>query len=130
MCETTSDNTYGYTLEVWERAKLEATRAIVREGQKGSTISYSDLTKQISSIPFGPHDSIFHHLLGQISVEEDAAGRGMLSALVVHKDDGLPGDGFWDLAHRLGRDTRDNVECWTKEIKLVLEHCTKRPQAA
>jgi hypothetical protein len=44
-----------------------------------------------------PHDHVFHDLLVQISVEEDANGRGMLSAIVVHLADGQPGNGFFDL---------------------------------
>ena len=37
-----------------------------------------------------------------------AAGRGMLSVIVVHKQgDMQPGPGFFELAQRLGRDTSD-----------------------
>jgi hypothetical protein len=127
MCAIDSHETFGYGTATWEKAKLEAIRAIVREAKP---IAYSDLAKKISSIGFGPHDHIFHHLLGQISVEEDAAGRGMLSALVVHKDDGKPGPGFFDLAQSLGRDVKDRERCWSEEVKTVLSHCKNHPSAA
>jgi hypothetical protein len=53
MCEVIVDETYGQKVEIWERAKLEAVRAIVREGRnRRSPISYSDLAKQIASIRF------------------------------------------------------------------------------
>jgi hypothetical protein len=96
MCSIAVGETYGYKLQTWENAKCEAIRAIVRIGKAGSTISYSDLSREITSIAFHPHDHIFHLMLGQISCEEEAAGRGMLSALVVLKDSGMPGEGFWD----------------------------------
>ena len=130
MCETVRGETYGYPAEVWESAKREAIRAIVAEGRKGLTIPYSILAGRISSIGFGPHDFAFHHLLGEISVEEDAAGRGMLSALVVHRDDGAPGSGFFDLARSMGRDVRDQDRFWSDEVRRVFGHCKLRPVAA
>jgi hypothetical protein len=46
-------------------------------------------------------------MLGEISLE-GAAGRGMLSVIVVHKDgDMQPGPGFFELAEELDRDTSD-----------------------
>jgi hypothetical protein len=127
MCEIITDSTYGHQPDVWARAKQEAIRVIVC---RASTLSYSDLATRIRSITFDPHDRSFHHLLGQISVEEDAAGRGMLSALVVHKDDGMPGEGFFDLAQTLGRDVSDKIRCWSQETLVVLNHCPNHPLAA
>jgi hypothetical protein len=61
-------------------------------------------------------------MLGEISEEEDALGRGMLSVLVVHKGDGQrPGSGFFQLANKLGRDTSDKDLCWTIELQRVLD---------
>jgi hypothetical protein len=122
-----SAETYGFPADVWSKAKQEAICAIVR---KRSPIFYSDLTKRIPSIAFGPHDYAFHYLLYEISKEEDAAGRGMISALVVRQDDGMPGQGFFDLAKELGRDVSDRIRCWDEEIKLVLRHCENHPLAA
>ena len=127
MCEIVSNETYGYRTEIWEEAKREAIRAIVGEARP---IWYSVLTTRIRSIRFDPQDHVFHHLLGQISVEEDAARRGMVSVLVVHKDDGMPGPGFFELAQRLGRDVRDKERCWSEEARLVLAHCSNHPLAA
>ena len=65
-------------------------------------------------------------MLGQISVEEDAAGRGMLSALVVHKhSDGQPGPGFYELADDRGRDTSDKVCCWVEEISRLFREAER-----
>jgi len=49
------DDLFGFGAESWEKAKLEAICAIVREGRKGNPISYSDLAKAISSINIEPH---------------------------------------------------------------------------
>src|SRR6266403_499790 len=67
-----------------------------------------------------PHDQRLFHLLGEISSEEDASGRGMLSVIVVHKfGDMQPGPGFFELAKKLGRDTSDILKCWVDELKKV-----------
>jgi hypothetical protein len=126
MCAAAEGQTYGYRADVWERAKAEAVRAIVR---RSSPIFYSDLVTQIHNITFGPHDSAFHYLLYEISLEEDAAGRGMLSVLVIRKEDGRPGEGFWDLAQSLGRDVTDRDRLWSDETRVVLSHCHNHPMA-
>jgi hypothetical protein len=127
MCDIISDSTYGYDPRTWEQAKFEAIRVIV--GQAGP-IFYSELAKRVRTIAFDPHDFSFHHLLGQISTEEDAAGRGMLSVLVVRQADGMPGQGFFDLAERLGRDVSDRERCWADETRSVLNHRHNHPLAA
>ena len=65
-------------------------------------------------------DKEFYYILAEISREEDAAGRGMLSAVVVHKK-GIkrPGTGFFKLAKELGRDTSDKKRCLKEELDKV-----------
>ena len=59
-------------------------------------------------------------MLGEISGEENAAERGMLSVIVVHKSgDKQPGPGFFEFAEELGRDTSDILKCWVDELKKV-----------
>jgi hypothetical protein len=75
---------------------------------------------RIQTIPLEARDPRLFHLLGEVSSEEDAAGRGMLSVIVVHKDgDMQPGPGFFDLARDLGRDTSDILVCWITELRRV-----------
>jgi hypothetical protein len=66
------------------------------------------------------HDPRLFHLLGEISPEEDAAGRGMLTVVVVHKvGDMEPGPGFYKLAKQLGRSSSNQMECWVDELHRV-----------
>ena len=118
---------FGVKAETWEKAKLEATCAIVRAGRRGDLIFYSDLAKQISIITIQPHSHEMDLLLDQISKEEDAAGRGILTALVVLRNEGIPGSGFWASAADLGREIKDKVTFWAEEVKRVIEECKKHP---
>lgn len=120
------ETTYGYPRDRWDAAKDRLRSVLWEAARKKEQLTYSDGVAAIREyIVFDPHDSAFHHMLGQISVEEDAAGRGMLSALIVHKyGDGQPGPGFYDLAERLGRNTGDKVRCWVEEVTRLFEEAT------
>jgi hypothetical protein len=66
-------------------------------------------------------------LLGQISSEEDAARRGMLTVVVIHKaGDMQPGPGFFELAKSLGRDIEDPMKFWIDELHRVFAVWSRR----
>jgi hypothetical protein len=113
--------TYGYPTRDWDAAKEEARARLVEvAGSAKGTIAYSELAAGIRSIRFQAQDHPFHALLGQISVEEDGLGRGMLSVVVVHKGgDGTPGQGFFELATELGRNLEDATAFWSAEFDFV-----------
>lgn len=113
-------NRYGFANAEWSAAKKEAREIMIERARVRGQIAYSDLVGRIQAIRLEPHDFRLFSLLGEISTAEDAAGRGMLSAIVVHKDgDMQPGPGFFELANELGRDTSDILVCWVNEIKKV-----------
>lgn len=111
---------YGYSQTAWNAAKNEAREAMIARAKVRGMIAYSDLTKEIRAIRFAPDDFALAQLLGEISTDEDAAGRGMLTVLVVHKlGDMEPGNGFYELARALGRSTADPVKFWIEELHRV-----------
>ncbi|ACR29057.1 hypothetical protein [Burkholderia glumae] len=113
-------NDYGFTQSEWDNAKHEAKNILAARAKMRGSIPYSDLVAQIRSVRLGAHDQRLFQLLREISEDEDAAGRGMLSVIVVHKHgDMQPGPGFFDLANQLGRDTSDIMKCWIEELKKV-----------
>lgn len=90
------------------------------QARKESPICYSDLCNAVKSIKFEPDSYALKTLLGEISTEEDEFGRGMLTVLVVHKTgDQMPGNGFFDLAAKLGRDTSNREKLWIEEFSKV-----------
>ncbi len=123
MCVIDMNTTYGYPRDRWDAAKEKLRSVLWDTAKRKQQLTYSAGVATLRDlIIFDPHDSAFHHMLGQISVEEDAAGRGLLSALVVYKDgEGQPGPGFYDLAQRLGRDTSDKMRFWVDEVSRLFE---------
>ena len=111
---------FGFDLAVWESAKAEMKSLLEAHAKERALIPYSRLVQQIRTVRLEPHDIRLFNMLDEISMEEDAAGRGMLSVVVVHKDgDMQPGPGFFELANRLGRDTTDVLKCWVDELRYV-----------
>jgi len=118
---------FGFSMEQWQGAKAEARNILIENAKKAQLIEYSELTRQIHSIKFDPHETVFRRFLGQLSWEEDAAGRGMITAIVVHKSDHLPGGGFFELAGQLGRDVSDRLGFWSAEVNRVFADWTVAP---
>jgi molybdopterin synthase catalytic subunit len=124
-------NQYGFEGHQWDAAKNQAKTILVEVASRRGRIAYSELVHQISSLHLEPHDSRLFHLLGEISTEEDKAGRGMLTAIVVHKTgDMQPGPGFFELAKSLGRNTKDSLECWIKEFNRVHDYWANKNRRA
>lgn len=111
---------YGYELKDWQAAKDEIVRILgdrVRGGRGPTT--YRELCSAMKSIEIEPHSYALAHMLGEVSDDEDSAGRGMLSAYVVSAETGSPGGGFFELAEKLGRDVGDRDAFWVAELRRV-----------
>ncbi len=93
---------------------------MIAKAKARGMITYSNLVRSIHRIKLEAHDVRLSHMLGEISSEEDRAGRGMLTVVVVHKvGDMEPGPGFYELANALGRDTSNLLRCWVDELHAV-----------
>lgn len=122
-------NQYGFEGPQWEAAKQQAKDRLIEVARRRGRIAYSELVAQIQALHLEPHDPRLFHLLGEISTEEDQAGRGMLTAIVVHKyGDMQPGPGFFELAKSRGRDARDPLTCWIAEFNKVHDYWANRNQ--
>lgn len=112
---------YGYLDEKWEELKKAARKIMIAAARKERTITYTDIAAKLGN-DLQPHESPLWNLLGEVAEAENAAGRSLLSAVVVLKDKGIPGSGFFDLASKLGRDVKDEVAFFSEELKKVHKH--------
>jgi Arc/MetJ-type ribon-helix-helix transcriptional regulator len=86
--------------------------------QRRSLITYQELSDRIGA--YNPRSPSFHELLSEIASEELRAHRGMLSAVVVRKSDGQPGDGFFEFVeNELGRTVGNRQSFWQDELERV-----------
>lgn len=110
---------YGYSAADWDKAKAEMRQILIAAAKATTWISYDDLAAQMHTIHLKPFAEAMVVMLAQISVEENAAGRGLLSAVVVHKENQTPDKGFFQLARQLGRDVTDTDMFWLTELDSV-----------
>ena len=111
---------YGYLLRDLVKAKREMRNILIDIAKKGEdTIFYSELVRKVLIINIEANSYALAAMLGKISTAENVAGRGMLSAVVVRKENKRPGKGFFELARILGRDVSDEETFWVNEIKKV-----------
>jgi len=75
----------------------------------GATITYEELRRELGL------EGDLVPVLRSLSVSEDEAGRGLLTAVVVRADTRLPGDGWFRLAEQRGRPTGDRTAMWNDE---------------
>jgi hypothetical protein len=110
----------GFDPAQWEAAKTEMLQALTEKASLLQMITYGDLAREIKAVRFEASDPDMWYMLGEISEEEEKAGRGLLSAIVVHKGrDWEPGSGFFEIAARNGRDMSDREKCWVAELHRV-----------
>jgi len=116
-------NKYGYSLDKWNKTKEEMRQILIDMVRIPKYISYSELVGKVKTIILQPESYALAAMLGEISSEEDAAKRGMLSVIVVHKSgDGRPGSGFFELAEDLGHDISDRDKFWVDEWNKVISY--------
>lgn len=121
-------NRFGFSPEAWRFAKTEVRSILIERAKRRSFITYSQLAPQITAISVEYHDPRLNALLGEISTEEEQRGRGLLSVLVVHKiGDMQPGQGFYELAERLGRRIPDITLFWVEEFNRVFDYWQNHP---
>lgn len=114
------DFDHGFSTPQWNAAKAEARDLMIARARLRGMIPYSELVSAMTTVRLDAFDARLFHLLGEISIDEDAVGRGMLSVIVVHKlGDMQPGKGFFELAQHLGRDASDLLACWVTELHRV-----------
>jgi hypothetical protein len=114
---------HGYPDDVWARAKEEAKALLAHVASARTVIAYSHLAAQVKAISFLPSDQRFFFLLREISAEEYRGGRGMLTAVVVHKaGDYKPGPGFFDLARGLGLEVADTDRLWIEQLTKTYDY--------
>lgn len=89
------------------QAERQATKAMRAAAAAGKTITYSELTEAITVQKYIPNGGPLKEILSKISQQSNKQGRGLLSVVVVDKETGDPGPGFYELAKELGRDVDD-----------------------
>lgn len=88
-----------------EEIKTEIRLILTEVARNSRTVTYSELVSRIQVTRIHASDPRLIHMLEEISAEEHAVGRGMLSVLVFDEaEDQSTRTGFFELAKDLGRE--------------------------
>jgi hypothetical protein len=102
----------------WTAVKDEIRAILIEVAKAGHTITYSELTSMLQTAYVHYHSQVLVQLLTDIGREEHLAGRPVLPALVVTKQTGMPGGGYF----RFGpgeAEVNDPAALWAEDVKQV-----------
>jgi hypothetical protein len=117
-----SESTFGLTDAEWEIAKGELKQAILNAAWRRRMTWYGEIAPKVEVVHVDAYSALMNHLLGAILEDEKALGRPLLTSIVTHKDgDKEPGDGFYDMARRLGYQFDDPLVFWATQVQEVFK---------
>jgi hypothetical protein len=115
-----------YPAKAWHQAKQQVKTVLIGQAKARDVISYFEVAVRVTAVKFDPDSLALRTMLREIGVEENAAGRGMLSALVVARPgQRQPDFEFLYLATKLGKDISDIWESWYKELKRLFRYWSR-----
>lgn len=106
----------------YDAIKAEIRHILIGLAKLGKTIFYSDLARQITSANIHHRAPIFEHILQDLCTDEMAEGRPILGVVVVNKQTGRCGDGFYKWANAHGFDAHDSEAFWQSEWNRALDY--------
>jgi len=102
-----------------QKLKNEIKEIMVNQAGMKKPIYYSDLCRKISSVKLNPDDQLLHDILGKISKESVEANKHMLSVFAIKRETGMPGNGFFSFAKKLGYSIGSREKIFKEQIELV-----------
>ena len=107
--------------------KEQIREVLINAAKQNNTIFYNEVGKVVELDMANPGErSKLAKILDEINREEHGLGRPLLSVVVVQKESGHPGKGFFDLARELGKQKPhdDNQIFFANELKKVFDKHT------
>lgn len=98
---------------------------LVQAARSREFVHYGELAKMLGIDTDDPYfGARVGKVLGRISEDEIAAGRPIISAIVVSKDTMLPGSGFFNLGQELRQTlpSEDEIAFAVRQIKRVHDY--------
>lgn len=110
----------------WAAVKDEMRAILISLAQQRRTICYSDLAALISTASLHHRAPVFHRLLDEMSREDAAEGMPSLATLVVRKDSGIPGQGYFVISAREGDTVSDPEAYWQAQFDALCDYWARR----
>jgi len=106
----------------WEALKREMRAILIGMARLRVTVCYSDLAAMLTTASMHHRAPAFHRLLDEMCREDEAQGHAPLAALVVRKDSGIPGAGFFTIAASEGAEVSDPHAYWRQAFEQACDY--------
>lgn len=108
----------------WSALRAEMRQIMVETARHGQLITYSELCATLKTAYLHFRSPALVRLLVEIGTEEVKAGRPVLPAVVVSKQSGMPGGGYFKITGENGEveGSADPKAMWEADLKRVYEH--------
>jgi hypothetical protein len=113
------DARYGFPRADWDLAKQQAESHLIACARERMTVTYAELCDAVDAVRLRPYSFAMVAFLDEICAEADATHGIVLASLVVRRDTGMPGEGYFRHASRIGFDVSDRREFWEREAERV-----------
>lgn len=112
---------YGLTSREWASAR-ETMRATLAEiARERRTITYGDLAVLVTDGRLSARSGGLMALLDEACAAEESGADLVLASVVVRRDSGMPGDGYFAWFAAAGRDVSDRSGLWNAELSRVYD---------
>lgn len=112
--------TWGLSRQEWDQARERMRSLLSDVAGSRSTITYGECARAVFDGRFSARSSALAQMLEEVCTIEDGARGVMLGSVVVRKDSGIPGDGYFTFAEQeLGRPMLDRRSFWEGEVSRV-----------
>ena len=100
--------------------KAEIRALMIEAARARQTITYSELCRSLKTARLHYHSTLLVKLLNEIGRVEVEAGRGVLPAVVVTKQTGLPGGGYFSGMDGIDADALEAL--WRDDFESVCDY--------
>jgi hypothetical protein len=108
----------------WRVLREEMRQVMIETARRGQLITYSELCALLKTAYLHYHSPQIVKLLDEIGMIERDAGRPILPAVVVGKQSGIPGAGYFRIAGE-GHESENSFDPkvnWEADLKAVFDY--------
>ncbi|MCU0498166.1 MAG: hypothetical protein MUF87_12510 [Anaerolineae bacterium] len=103
----------------WQKLKDEMRAILIGVARLKTTITYSELAAELTIAHVHHRAPYFHKLLRELCDDEEASGRPPLAALVVRKDTGICGAGYFADLPVIEGEIADPIAYWRADFERI-----------
>lgn len=104
----------------YDALKVEMRALMIEAARARQTITYSELCRSLHTARLHYHSTLLVKLLNEIGRVEVEAGRGVLPAVVVTKQTGIPGGGYFAGMDGIDADALESL--WRDDFESVCDY--------